>query len=197
MVLAIEADGATYHSSATARDRDRLRQEHLERLGWRFHRIWSTDWFRDPDTETAKVLTAYHAAVRAADSPRPNANGEAATQSTGDAAKPTVEFSGRPATASAGEPGRPSDPVGSRFSGPPHRLRTAGYPRNIRKGQPIGLYSKSDLVALIRWIESDDLLRTEDELMREAMRELGFNRKGAIIASTLTEAIRTARRSRS
>jgi hypothetical protein len=36
MVLAIECDGVTYHSSATARDRDRLRQEHLERLGWRF-----------------------------------------------------------------------------------------------------------------------------------------------------------------
>ena len=45
MVLAIECDGARYHSSPTARDRDRLRQDHLERLGWRFHRIWSTDWF--------------------------------------------------------------------------------------------------------------------------------------------------------
>jgi very-short-patch-repair endonuclease len=41
-VLAVEADGGTYHSSQTARDRDRLRQHHLERLGWKFHRIWST-----------------------------------------------------------------------------------------------------------------------------------------------------------
>ena len=48
MVLAIECDGATYHSSATARDRDRLRQEHLERLGWTFHRLWSRDWFYHP-----------------------------------------------------------------------------------------------------------------------------------------------------
>ncbi len=39
MVLAVEADGASYHSSPTARDRDRLRQQVLERLGWRFHRI--------------------------------------------------------------------------------------------------------------------------------------------------------------
>ena len=68
MVLAIEADGAAYHSSATARDRDRLRQEHLERLGWRFHRIWSTDWFRDPARETARALDAYGAAVAASDS---------------------------------------------------------------------------------------------------------------------------------
>ena len=44
-VLAIECDGATYHSRYTARDRDRLRQQQLENLGWRFHRIWSTDWF--------------------------------------------------------------------------------------------------------------------------------------------------------
>ena len=44
MVLAIECDGAAYHSSRSARDRDRLRQEPLERLGWRFHRIWSQDW---------------------------------------------------------------------------------------------------------------------------------------------------------
>src|SRR5262249_2406208 len=42
--LGIECDGAAYHSSATARDRDRLRQEVLEGLGWRICRVWSTDW---------------------------------------------------------------------------------------------------------------------------------------------------------
>jgi very-short-patch-repair endonuclease len=62
-VLAIEADGATYHSLPTARDRDRLRQEHLERLGWRFHRIWSTSWFRDSATEVEKAYAAYLDAV--------------------------------------------------------------------------------------------------------------------------------------
>ena len=46
MVLAIEADGASYHSAYTARERDRFRQELLEIKGWRFHRIWSTAWFR-------------------------------------------------------------------------------------------------------------------------------------------------------
>jgi very-short-patch-repair endonuclease len=43
-LLAVECDGATYHSAATARDRDRLRQYVLEQLGWRVHRIWSPDW---------------------------------------------------------------------------------------------------------------------------------------------------------
>jgi len=55
-VLGIECDGATYHSSYSARDRDRLRQAALESLGWKIHRIWSTDWFRDRDRETTKVV---------------------------------------------------------------------------------------------------------------------------------------------
>lgn len=47
-VMAVETDGATYHSSRAARDRDLLRQEILEGYGWVFHRIWSTDWLNDP-----------------------------------------------------------------------------------------------------------------------------------------------------
>lgn len=47
-VLGVECDGATYHSSKTARDRDRLRQQVLENLGWTIHRIWSRDWTPTP-----------------------------------------------------------------------------------------------------------------------------------------------------
>jgi very-short-patch-repair endonuclease len=46
-VCGLECDGAAYHSSQTARDRDRLRQQVLEGRGWTLHRIWSTDWFKD------------------------------------------------------------------------------------------------------------------------------------------------------
>src|SRR6185369_13470596 len=67
LVLAIETDGATYHSSESARDRDRLRQEQLERLGWRFHRIWSSDRYYNKDNAVARVLEAYERAVKAAD----------------------------------------------------------------------------------------------------------------------------------
>jgi hypothetical protein len=66
-VLAIEADGASYRDSRSARDRDRLRKEHLERLGWTFHRIWSTNWFTDPAAEAARVEQAYREAVEAAE----------------------------------------------------------------------------------------------------------------------------------
>ncbi len=54
-ILGVECDGASYHSSISARDRDRLRQEVLENLGWHFHRIWSTDWFNDPQKEATRL----------------------------------------------------------------------------------------------------------------------------------------------
>jgi hypothetical protein len=65
MILAVEADGAGYRDSGSVRDRDRLRKEHLERLGWRVHRLWSTSWFSDPEAELAKLQAAYTEAVRA------------------------------------------------------------------------------------------------------------------------------------
>lgn len=57
-LLGIECDGASYHSSRSARDRDRLRQDILEALGWRIERIWSTDWFQDPRRELARIIDA-------------------------------------------------------------------------------------------------------------------------------------------
>ena len=45
--MAVETDGASYHSQRSARDRDKLRQEILEGYGWVFHRIWSTDWLNN------------------------------------------------------------------------------------------------------------------------------------------------------
>jgi len=57
-LAAIECDGASYHSAKSVRDRDRIRQEILESLGWRgrIWRIWSSDWFRSPRQETEKLI---------------------------------------------------------------------------------------------------------------------------------------------
>lgn len=54
----VECDGVTYHSSLSARDRDRIRQEVLESLGWRGRiiRVWSTDWFADPIGQTNRLV---------------------------------------------------------------------------------------------------------------------------------------------
>jgi len=57
-MLGIECDGAQYHSARSARDRDRLREQVLQLKGWNLHRIWSSDWFRNPDKELHKTIEA-------------------------------------------------------------------------------------------------------------------------------------------
>ncbi|MET7395248.1 AAA domain-containing protein [Dactylosporangium sp. NPDC005572] len=161
MVLAIETDGAQYHSSHTARDRDRLRQEQLERLGWRFHRIWSTDWFADPVAETSRARAAYDEAVAAADAKRTD--------------EPTVVLHLPQAAPEPVEDGR-------------------SLPRPaLLPGRPIGEYPRELLVDLVRWIESDTLLRTEEQVIDEARKELGFKRAGSRINAALAEALAEAR----
>lgn len=54
----IECDGATYHRSATARDRDQIREGVLRNLGWEILRIWSTDWFMHPNEALDRIDTA-------------------------------------------------------------------------------------------------------------------------------------------
>ncbi|MDO0912835.1 DUF3320 domain-containing protein [Streptomyces sp. DT2A-34] len=61
--LGIECDGAMYHSSRTARDRDRLREEVLAGLGWRLHRIWGTDWYRGRNAAELRLREAVELAV--------------------------------------------------------------------------------------------------------------------------------------
>lgn len=57
-MLGIECDGATYHSSRSARDRDRLREEVITSRGWELHRIWSTDWFLNYEDEVLRLKKA-------------------------------------------------------------------------------------------------------------------------------------------
>ena len=62
--LGVECDGKTYHSSRAARDRDRLREKVLMERGWKLHRIWSTDWFVNPQQAKKKLIEAVNAACR-------------------------------------------------------------------------------------------------------------------------------------
>ncbi len=64
-LIGIECDGASYHSSRSARDRDRIRDEVLRRLGWKLHRIWSTDWFKDEEGELRRAVEAIELAKTA------------------------------------------------------------------------------------------------------------------------------------
>jgi very-short-patch-repair endonuclease len=173
-VLAIECDGATYHSSESARDRDRLRQEQLERIGWRFHRIWSSEWFYNRDKCVEKVLEAYRRAVEAAD-----------REDEADQADPSPPAAAQDISveASLWEEPEPTGPA----------VRSRPRP-SVPPGFGIDAYRQSELVRLIRWIESDDLIRTEDELLVETMRELGFDRRGKKIVAAITAALRQARK---
>jgi len=155
MVLAIECDGASYHSSESARERDRLRQEHLERLGWTFHRIWSSEWFADKQAATDKAVAAYEGAIA-------------------DGAEP-------PQTVLP----PPPPVVGGSAAAPTRRL-----PRpQFSPGYTIAEYSRRTLDAVVAWVQSDGLLRTRAELTDEAIRELGFERRGKNIVAAVSAAV--------
>lgn len=109
-LLGVECDGATYHSSRSARDRDRLREQVLKDRGWRIHRIWSTDWFQRPKEQLQKVLGAIEtakadvAAARFGDDAR-------RSESTVDGNGPTVSSVEIPRDSSAND-SQPSDASG-------------------------------------------------------------------------------------
>jgi very-short-patch-repair endonuclease len=114
MILAVEADGASYRDSRSVRDRDRLRKEHLERLGWRVHRLWSTSWFTDPDAELAKLRAAYAEAVRANPPapPPPPADSPSAGPSSAGGPSSSAEPQATAEPAPAGELPLTDDPPG-------------------------------------------------------------------------------------
>jgi len=176
MVLAIEADGAMYHSQPSARNRDRLRQEHLERLGWRFHRIWSQEWFLHREQEVKKAVAAYRTAVEASDHPQSLGPGAVASS---DLATPFKITDRR-----AREADVPAPVVGE--------TPTRRSPFPVRRGLPIKEYSLTQLVAVVCWIESDTLLRTDEELFEEALHALGFQRRGKLITEAIQRAIAVA-----
>ena len=65
VLVAVETDGLRYAAMSSTRDRDRLRVEQLRRLGWEHVRLWSTDLFRDPARDVARVIAAVRAASAA------------------------------------------------------------------------------------------------------------------------------------
>lgn len=176
MVLAIECDGASYHSAQTARDRDRLRQEQLERLGWIFHRIWSQDWFNNKEREIERAEVAYQSALKHANE-RDGAVHQPSDQGSPDPGLTVVE----PETI---------QPLTDHMA---KAARSKPNPIQRRGRKSIAEYTQSELVAMILSIESDGLLRTKVELRDEMIRELGFQRRGPRIVAAVESAIDVAR----
>lgn len=155
MVLAVEADGDSYHRMTSVRDRDRLRQAHLERLGWRFHRLWASAWFVDRAGETDKVVKAWEEAMRDADREAP-----------------------------APEPPRRAEPDPQ----PSPESRRGGRP-DVRSGLKTDDYTEADLISICRWLLRDGLQLDREQRLSQALRELGFQRRGPKIRERLTRAI--------
>jgi very-short-patch-repair endonuclease len=95
-VLAIETDGAAYASATVARDRDRLRPHVLAQLGWRLHRVWSLDWWANPEGEIQRahnaIVTAIAATRRRAPAPAPVTRAPRAARGTERAPAPSIAF---------------------------------------------------------------------------------------------------------
>jgi very-short-patch-repair endonuclease len=161
-VMAIECDGATYHSSATARDRDRLRQQMLENLGWTFHRIWSTDWFFRREEEIERAWSSYQVAL--------------AKQTE------TRDIYHLPTTEPEGEITFDQGVI------PQHPSRNIVAPLIPKRGN-IDDYTHFELRKLYEWVISDGVLRTHDEIADEMFRVLPFSRRGARIDAALRQTI--------
>ncbi|MFF3733615.1 DUF3320 domain-containing protein [Streptomyces sp. NPDC002476] len=103
--LGIECDGAMYHSSKTARDRDRLREQVLNGLGWRLYRIWGTDWYRGRAAAELRLREAVEQAIAqgppaaSVQAPSPSASTGAVSGATASSDSPADQPGGRVLTA--------------------------------------------------------------------------------------------------
>lgn len=189
-LVAAESDGPVYARSS-ARERERLRPEALARRGWAYERVWSTDVFRDPAREVARVRGAVSAvqrsrgaqaeARRAGDSPR----GTTVREPSGVRWDSDAPASPRPTarqTASA-RPGGEASPwtaVSAQRRGERPRVPT---------GRPIEDYRESELDAVVTWICSDTLLRTQEQLAALVRQQLGLVRRSSRVDATVSAAI--------
>lgn len=181
-LLGIECDGAMYHSAATARDRDRLRQEVLEGLGWRMHRIWGPDWRDNEEREIGKILDAVDQSKRQVAS-RLSQSGAKTSEPEGEQRH---ELSGQRRSSRAARDPKPLPPAGTQ----PYRRARLG-----RRRQGIDNFRRAS-----RWEVAnafDAIVRDEGPIeislaKRRAAEAWGLQRIGSRVDQSLDRAIRYA-----
>ena len=177
--LGIECDGASYHSSRSARDRDRLRQAILEDRGWKIHRIWSTDWFKDPEGELRKVHEAAQAVFRV---PSPSAT------------PPTVVSEAPESEILSGGTGgieRASEELDDGYATVDYQEAAFPVPRH-REPHLVGTERLAEVVKGV--VEAEGPIHRE-ELSRRIAHLWGLQRAGSRIQAAAAEAARVAKRS--
>lgn len=145
-LLGIECDGASYHSARTARDRDRLRDELLRKMGWRLHRVWSTDWFHRRAESEQRLLEVVEAALTAASEEALRRAAAAALPAPSDDAAVSVPIVTEPARA----PGEPDEI--ERISVERDSVVLPGYvraPLSLLQGRTLSSLSLRDLAEAV------------------------------------------------
>jgi hypothetical protein len=143
-ILAIEHDGPMYASAPAARDRDRLRAQVLGQLGWRLHRIWTLDWWADPERELQRAHAALVTALAASRQRR-------AALGSGPVRELPAARGGAPGRAPGGRRGSGelaagSGPTGDAAAPGPRAAATA--PLRVARGAiPIGPYTVAAIPA--------------------------------------------------
>jgi hypothetical protein len=182
LLVAVEADGPAYARVTSTRDRDRLRVEHLQRLGWTHLRLWTTDVFRDPAREVARVVSVVRAAAARERQRRAGASrvSSGATHDLAGLRWDSVRWDGdRPPVPPTALP----------------RVTAAGRP-DVPGGRPIEEYTEAQLDQVVAWIRSDTLVRTDEQVAALARQYLGFVRRGARVDAALSAAIERVARAR-
>ena len=155
-IMAIECDGASYHSAPCARDRDRLRQQHLESMGWKFTRVWSTDWFNYREEEIKRILLRYQTFLSGSLIQDSDLHNNVKSESSDD--NNIIQLS------------RTRKPI-------------------ILKKKSINDYSDEELKRIVNWIKSDNILRTNEDIMQEVYENLPFKKLGSKIREKILEIV--------
>lgn len=182
-VLGVECDGAAYHSSRYARDRDRLRQQILESRGWKIHRIWSTDWFFRREREVERLRIAIEAAL--AGRPLPDADHMYQPLDDAPHAEPETMAIGSDAEA---------EPVGA--PSPALSRRPAPYvfaSLEIEPGEEPHTIAEPRLVALVAQIVQVEQPIHEDEVARRLASACGLQRAGGRAQQAVKRGLLAAR----
>jgi very-short-patch-repair endonuclease len=180
--VAVESDGPSY-ADASARERDRIRPAELAKRGWRHERVWSTDLFRDPAREVARVRAAARGGQH---TPHTGAHRNEAPPAArpGPSVRWDSEGAGReqPAGTRPG-PGTSASPWTA--VAPQRRGRRPRVPT----GRPVEDYRDDELDAVVAWICSDTLLRTREQLAALVRQQLGLVRRSSRVDTAVASAI--------
>lgn len=174
-LLGIECDGAHYHSSRCARDRDRLRQAVLEDHGWIIHRIWSTDWFQRPVEQLRKVANAIASAKLTADA---NNRLEVAQVKPSPAPEPTEDLQR--------ETGIGDEVSGINALTTPYREARFAVPSQV---DPHKLAKRDMAEILLRIVKQEGPIH-EDEVVTRVRDLWGLGRAGNRIQDAVDQAVR-------